>query len=240
MGFNLWTNAMSERPAHPVKQWGTWKGNKFVYWDKEFENKDWTKGKEFDFEVPAEFIVVADSHSAGGWIDSENTWVCSNELFFWDEPLIVKTTKKDNQKTLMKWIYKDIKSDFKARKFEMKTNLYIITPDNPDDIRIIQLRWAQLTDLTNSDAGKPYATSSYKLKMDPVLRKGKKGRNEYEYPHFDIASALTPEEKELQAKAAQRVLEYHNATKPTQQEFDEEKVEEPVTIASAPETDLPF
>ena len=224
MGFNLWTNT-AERPAHPVKQRANWKWNKFVYYDKE----SW---KELDFKMPEEFIVVADSHTANWWIDSENCWVTSNEIFFWDEPLYVREFREGG-KVIMKGVYNDMNTDFKARKFEMKLNWYIIDPKNPDEIKIIQLRGAQLSDFSNSYKGKGNVTSYYRLKMSPNLVEGKKWANKYKVPHFDLAWNLTDEDKALQQKYAMQILEYHNATKPSPIE-----AEEPVT--NDVDSELPF
>lgn len=222
MGFIINNSAQGERPVHPSTQWAKWKKEKFVYWDK-------AEQVEKDFEVPEEFIVVAEAWSITWWLDSRNCWVWSNEAYsFAKDPLIIR----DNTgAVVLEWMWKDIKDKAKGMGMKLVKNIHFVTEKEPDVIRTICLNWAGLSDWINWFAETPFILSNNKIKY-AWLKDWKKWANKYKFPHFEAWSTLTDDNKKIQIVWAQMLLDYHDATRVSPDEIEAKE--------AVDETDLPF
>ena len=222
MGFML-ESTSAEKPQHPCKVYAKWKSGKYSYYDK-------VEGKDIDFEVPKKgIIVIGEATTVAWWNDPMNKAVWGNEIFQWNEPMVVKCWTE----TLMQWAYKDIKQEVYARKYEFNTNLYFVTKDEPDNIRCIVIRWparSHWLDWTIKGS-MPYANNFVEFAW---TKDWKKGANKYVYPIYKVGEAFTPEDKEIQKNAAQKLFDYHQAVN----EYYNNNA--PIEDVVDEETELPF
>lgn len=188
---------------HPSLSWANWKEDKFKYWDRDEQ-------VEKEYVLPDEFVVIADSWSIKGWLESK--WgVWSNEIYsFANDPFVVKD---NNGNTLYSGLWKDIKNDIKAVRLWLTKNIHIFDPAKPDEIRTICLKGSGLKawmdvfkdDLRNAPWFK-------RIKLDKV-DSWKVGKVEFKFPVFAPASDLTADDRVNQQKLWTELMNYKNQAK---------------------------
>ena len=223
--FYWQSESSTPKKLHPSLSWANWKEDKFIYWDRDAQ-------EEKEFNLPEEFVIIADSWSIKWWLESKG-WVWSNEVYsFANDPFIVKDKEWN---ILYQGLWKDIKDSVKAVRLWLTKNLHIFDPAHPDEIRTICLKWAGLKawmdvfkdDLRNAPAYK-------RVKLDKVDN-GKVGKVTFQFPVFAPATDLTAEDRIAQQKLWVELMNYKNQEKV---EAEDEEVKNEVNKYD--ENNLPF
>lgn len=217
------TNNPSSELKHPTTIWTkwSWKDGVFRWWDKSQE-------KEIELKLPEEFIVVAEGMWVEGFI---NNSIMSNE-FFDAKNDIVKVRDMKTKNVLNIWTWNNIKDKVKATWLPLWKHLHVIFPGE-EWIKTLKLKGTAWVAWSDFNAINNKAPANYRIKITWSL-KGKKGATTFVTPKFELGSALTEEDKELQRRYSWEIQKYYEATKIT----NEEVVAEENKIDNV--NDLPF
>lgn len=192
---------------HPTTIWTKWSGKDWVFrwWSREEQ-------KEIELKLPEEFIVVAE----GMWVEWFDNWsVTSNEFFKANED-IVKVRNWWTKTTLYEWVWSDIKDKVKAAWFPCWKHLHVIFPGE-EGIKTLKLKKTAWVAWTTFNELNPWAPANNRIKITGTL-KGKKWASTFVTPKFELGSALTDEDKELQKNYAKQILDFYEATKITKEQ----------------------
>lgn len=203
MTFYWQTTTTTPKSQHPSTAWANWKGWEFVYYDR----VEWV---EKTFELPKEFVVVADSWSIKGYLWDKG-WVWSPEVYsFANDPF---TVRDNNGQILYQGLWKDIKNDVKAVGLKLTKNLHIFDPKNPEEIKTVCIKWAGLKSWMEVFADENRNAPAFKrIKLDKVAE-GKTWAVKYTYPVFAPATDLTAEDRVNQQKLWAELVNYRNQAK---------------------------
>ena len=184
---------------HPSVEWAKWYSDDecFKYWDKE-------NNENVEVKLPDEIIVVAEGNSIGGYVQALNTWVRSNEIFNFEDPLVVR---KNDWTIWLQWKWADIKEQVKGAKAKLQKHIHYTTPDSLQ-LKTLIISGAALTAWIDSlQKNKIANPSTHKLKLKEI-GKWKIWKITFTYPVFENASALDQNDKNLQ-KALWAWLQKH-------------------------------
>lgn len=217
-----WLKPEVTREPHPSTAWAklSWKTWKFTYWDREAK-------EEKELKVPEEFIVVAEWMWVQWFVD---VWYWSNEIFSsTDEAIQIRA--QDTNKVKFEWAWKDIKDKVKAFWLPLWKHIHFVEPGS-EEIKTLKIKgkaWVKWSDFLNDNRFAPW---DFRIKI-AKMEKEKNWAVTYFVPVFDKGSALSDEDRALQAKVASVIWNWHDNNKIWLDEIAD--VEEPVD-----DNELPF
>ena len=202
-----WLNEQTERKPHPSTQWVEWKNDlqKFRYWDREKKEQWLPKDEQYvDVELPKEFVVVAEWHSVGWYVEQFNTWVRSNEILNFNDPLIVR---KNDGTIWLKWTWKEIGDAVKSAWARLQKHIHYTTTDSLD-LKTIILTWAWVSAWINAIQEKTLSPITNRVKFKEAWT-WKKWRVEYSFPVFESWAPLDQNDINLRKALATSLDEYN-------------------------------
>lgn len=206
MTFYWAETTSTEKTPHPSKLWAEWKSDdkKFKVWKKELKEQWLPKEQQYvDFEMPKEFIVVAEGWAINGYINSLNCWVRSNEIFSFNKPFVVR---KNSWEVWLSWTWDEIGEKVKNAGGKLVRNIHIATPDSLD-LQTLQM-WP-----AGSGAWREWIKEhtidprNYKIKFKGA-EEWKKGRIVWSFPTFENWEALSEWDRTLQKAFATELANY--------------------------------
>ena len=229
-----------DKPKHPSSSWANWKNWKFWVFDKSIPNPTPEDpnhmGKEVEFELPKEFILVAECRSVQGYLDKKGK-VWSNEVDNCSTDVLV-VTNKDWDK-LYKWPWNDIKISAKAAWLDIQKNLHYVDPEHPDELRTICLNWSSRNDWIDNFCKKENRHLAWNNILTlKELKNWKKGANKWTYPSFGVVRPLTDEERKLQQEWGMKIVLFREAS--TASSNVEAEEESAASISKYDDDNLPF
>lgn len=217
------TNNPTAELKHPTTIWTKWSWK-----DGVFKWRDKTQEKEIELKLPEEFIVVCEGMWVEGFI---NNTIMSNE-FFDAKNDVVKVRDLKTKSVLNIWTWNNIKDKVKATWLPLWKHLHVIFPGE-EWIKTLKLKWTAWVAWSDFNTINAWAPANNRIKITWTI-KWKKGATTFVTPKFELGSALTEEDKELQRKYSWEIQKYYEATKIT----NEEVVAEENKIDNV--TELPF
>lgn len=190
--------------SHPSTEWAKWYSDDecFKFWDKE-------KGENVTVTLPEEIIIVAEWNSIWGYVSELKTWVRSNEIYDFRDPLVIR---KNDGTVWLKWAWADVKDTVKAAKAKLQKHIHYTTPDSLQ-LKTLIISWAALTawiDALQKDKIANPATHRLKLKE---VAKWKVGKIEFTYPVFENWTPLDNNDKNLQKAMCSWLKQHYEETK---------------------------
>lgn len=218
------TNTSTSEIKHPTTIWTKWSGKDWVFkwWNRDEE-------KEITLKLPEEFIVVAE----GMWVEGFNDWPIMSNEFFDAKNDIVRVRDLKNKNTMYVGPWAEIKDKVKAAGFPLWKHLHVIFPGE-EWIKTLKLKWTAWVSWSDFNTINQWAPANYRIKITWTV-KGKKGATTFVTPKFELGTALSDEDKTLQAKYGKEIQDYYMASKVSKEEV---KAEE--TKYDANNADLPF
>lgn len=206
------TNNSNSELRHPTTIWTkwSWKDWIFKWWDR-------TAEKEIELKLPEEFIVVAEWMGVDWFIDSP---IMSNEFFNAKED-IVKVRDMKNKNTMFIWTWTDIKEKVKATWLPLWRHLHIIVPWE-EWIKTLKLKGTAWVAWSDFNTINPWCAANNRIKITWTI-KGKKGATNFVTPKFELGTALSDADRELQAKYWKEIQDYYLATRVSKDEVKQEE-----------------
>lgn len=213
MTFYGKTNTV-ERPKHPSSQWANWKNWVFSAWDREAQ-------EEKEITLPEEFVVVADSWSIKGWLETKwNVW--SNEIYSFKEDIL--TVRNNAGEVLYEGKYADIKPELAKVWLKPTRNIHYVDPKDYETLKTFCIKGAASKAWFDSFSWENSRLPGFKRIKLAQIKDWKTGAVKYKYPIFEWASDLTAEDRVAQQKWEVSLINYKNATITTEDELAESKV----------------
>lgn len=190
--------------THPSVEWARWYSDDecFKYWDKE-------KAENVAITLPEEIIVVAEWNSIWGYVQALSTWVRSNEIYNFNDPLIVR---KNDGSIWLQGTWNEIKEQVKQAKAKLQKHIHYTTKDSLE-LKTLIVSWAALTAWIDSlQKDKIANPTTHTLKLKEV-KKWKIGKIEYTYPVFENWEPLDDNDKNLQKAMGAWLQKHYEETK---------------------------
>lgn len=226
-----WTDqAVENKPQHPSKTWAEWKSDdkSFRVWKKELKDQGKPKAEQYvKFDLPDEFIVVAEGFSIWGYINSLGTWVRSNEIFSFDEPFIVR---KNDGGIWVQGDWNEISEKVKSAWGKLLRNIHFATKDSLD-LSTLQMSWAWSGAWREAIKNRTLTPGTHTVRLKEVAE-WKKGKIEWTFPVFENANPLSEWDKTLQKAFATELFNYWEKRK--------ELVNNDIAEESQANDELPF
>lgn len=221
-----WNNTTVEKPRHPSSEWANRKSWAFSAWDRDVQ-------EEKEITLPEEFVVVADSWSIKGRLETK--WgVWSNEIYSFPNDIL--TVRNNNWEVLYEWKYKDIKDDLAKVWLKLIRNIHYVDPKDYDVLKTFCIKGAASKAWFETFSNENRNLPGFKrIKLDEV-KDGKTWAVKYKYPVFAWASDLTAEDRVAQQKWQAALITYKDATITTEDDMAEAKAVNDLTD----DTSLPF
>jgi len=182
--------AFNQPMSNPAKTFLEWKSKtkSFSYWNKEQE-------KEIEQTLPFKFLLLDELHTVGGWHDSSQSRIHSNEVkFIGKQELIVKAFKGG---TLVKGVYSEIKDKAKNCGGHYLKSIYIMLSDGSlSNIKLKGSAVKEWGDFTQANRSK---LSSNWIEINGA-KDGKKGAVSFSTPEFTVGSVLSSDEESIADK----------------------------------------
>lgn len=217
MTFYGMNTEVKTRAPHPSTAWAklNWKTWTFVYYDR-------TDGIEKDLVLPEEFIVVAEGMWVQGFTD-QGYW--SNEIHSTtDELMQIRSTGENKLKFEGTW--KDIKDKVKASGLNLWKHIHFVVPGD-ETIRTLKIKGKAWLEWSNFLEENKYAPANFRIKITE-MKEEKNKAIKYMLPVFAKGSALSEEDKALQAKAGGVIKAWHdeNMIKVDEAEWVEKEIDD--------------
>lgn len=190
--------------THPSVEWAKWYSDDecFKFWDKE-------KGENVAITLPEEMVIVAEWNSIWGYVQALNTWVRSNEIFNFNDPLVVR---KNDGSIWLQGTWNEIKEQVKAAKAKLQKHIHYTTADSLE-LKTLIISWAALTAWIDSlQKDKIANPTTHRIKLKEI-KKWKIWKIEYTYPVFENWAALDQNDKNLQKAMGAQLQKHYEETK---------------------------
>lgn len=216
--YGIQQESNAERKQHPSTMWSKWKSD-----DKAFKHYDKEAWVEEVTNLPEEFIVVAEWHSVGWYVNALSTWVRSNEIFDFNDPLIVR---KNNWEMYLKGKWKDISESVKNVWAKLQKHIHY-TSTGSLELWTLVMSWAAVSSWIDAiSRDKTIDPARFKVKIAEI-KEWKKGKITYSYPVFANWSKLDSNDINLQKAMAKSLVDYNSDSKQAiADEIAEKKKEE--------------
>lgn len=222
-----WNSTTSvERPKHPSSQWANWKSWAFSAWDRDEQ-------VEKEITLPKEFVVVADSWSIKGWLESKG-WVWSNEIYSFANDIL--TVRSNNWEVLYEGKYKDIKDDLAKVGLKLIRNIHYVDPADYETLKTFCIKGAASKARFETFSNENRNLPGFKRIKLAEVKEWKTWAVKYKYPIFEGGADLTAEDRVAQQKWQAALITYKDATIATEDDVAESKAVKDLTD----DNELPF
>lgn len=208
-----WKTNTAERPRHPSSEWANWKNWVFSAWDRDAQ-------QEKEITLPEEFVVVADSRSIKGWLETKGG-IWSNEIYSFANDIL--TVRSNTWEVLYEWKYKEIKDDLWKVGLKLTRNIHYVDPKDYDTLKTFCIKGAASKARFETFSNENRNLPGYKRIKLSKIKEGKTGAVKYKFPVFEWASDLTAEDRLAQQKWQTALITYKDATIATEDDVAEAK-----------------
>ena len=221
-----------EISQNPCKLWLDWSSNDATITHYDKEQKESVK-----HTLPFTFLWLDQLGKIGGWCDSEESGIYSNEVKNLNDEVLTVRFQKGG--TMAQGKYSEIKDQIKAKGARYVASIYLAYKDDKEKLQIGNLSfqgsalasWMEFSKRAGNDI-------HTKAVVVTGFESGKKGSVEYTYPTFKLIDVS--EQTNQEAEQLDRELQQFIKGKPLLIEHPAPSNDKPLEVSDIDDDDLPF